>query len=142
MSWSLWWPIGLMVLSNIFYHICSKSMPEGLHPLTATAITYLFGALVAFGLYHLVNPKGSFFGEFKHLNWMPFVLGFAIVGLEAGAMYMYRAGWDVSVGQLVMSAILSIALIIVGILLYHETISVSKIAGIAFCLIGLFFINR
>ena len=57
-------------------------------------------------------------------------------------MYMYRAGWNVSVGQLVMSAILSIVLIFVGMIAFHEQITASKLIGIAFCLIGLFFINR
>ncbi|MCR4767401.1 MAG: EamA family transporter [Saccharofermentans sp.] len=142
MSWSLWWPIGLVVLSNVVYHICSKSIPNDFHPLAATALTYLVGAVFSFVLYQLINPKGSFFGEYKHLNWAPFVLGFAIVGLETGVMYMYRAGWDISVGQIVMSAILAIALIFVGLIVYHESINLSKIIGIAFCLVGLFFINR
>ena len=142
MSWSMWWPIGLLVLSNVFYHFCSKQIPAGFHPLAATSLTYLVGAVFAFLVYLLINPKGSFFGEFKQINWTPFVLGLAIVGLEAGAMYMYRAGWNVSVGQLVMSAILSIVLIFVGMIAFHEQITASKLIGIAFCLIGLFFINR
>lgn len=142
MNWSMWWPIGLLVLSNVFYHICSKQIPAGFHPLAATSLTYLVGAVFAFLVYLLINPKGSFFGEFKQINWTPFVLGLAIVGLEAGAMYMYRAGWNVSVGQLVMSAILSIVLIFVGMIAFHEQITASKLIGIAFCLIGLFFINR
>lgn len=31
---------------------------------------------------------------------------------------------------------------IVGALLYHETINISKIVGVGFCLVGLFFLNR
>ena len=142
MTLAMWWPIGLLVLSNVFYHVCSKSMPDGLHPLAATALTYIVGAVFAFVVYLIVVPKGDFFGEFKHLNWVPFVLSMAIVGLEVGAMYMYRAGWNVSTGQLVMSAIVAIVLIFVGMLAFHETITLSKVIGIAFCLIGLFFINR
>ncbi len=142
MNWSMWWPIVLLVLSNVFYHICSKQMPAGLHPLAATSLTYLVGAVFAFVLYLIINPKGSFFGEFRQVNWAPFVLAAAIVGLEAGAMYMYRVGWDISVGQLVMSSILAIVLIFVGLIAFHEQISASKLAGIAICLVGLYFINR
>ena len=142
MNWTLWWPIGLLVLSNVFYHICSKSLPPDFNPLAATSLTYLVGAAFAFLVYQLVEPNRSFFAEFRHLNWVPFVLGLAIVGLEAGAMYMYRAGWEISVGHLVMSAILAIALIFVGLLVFHETITVNKVIGIVLCLTGLFFINR
>ncbi len=142
MSWSMWWPIGLVVLSNVFYHICSKSVPADFHPLAAISLTYIVGAVFSFVVYMFINPKGSFFGEYRHLNWTPFVLGMAIVGLEAGVMYMYRAGWNVNTGQVVMSAILSVCLIFVGMIVFHESITTSKLVGIAFCLIGLFFINR
>ena len=27
------WPIGLVVLSNVIYHVCAKSTPETMHPL-------------------------------------------------------------------------------------------------------------
>ncbi len=138
----MWWPIGLLILSNVAYHICSKSLPEGFHPLAATSLTYLVGAVFAFFIYLLINRKGHFFGEFKHVNWVPFVLAAAIVGLEAGAMYMYRVGWEISVGQLVMSAILAIALLIIGVIFFKESFTVSKVIGIVLCLAGLFFINR
>ena len=142
MNWSMWWPIGLLVLSNVFYQICSKGMPEDFHPLAATALTYLIGAVFACVLYLIINPKGSLFGEFKHFNWQPVILGFAIVGLEVGAMYMYRAGWNVSTGALVHSTIASICLIILGMLAYHETISFTQLGGIVLCLVGLVLINK
>ena len=37
---------------------------------------------------------------------------------------------------------LAIALIIVGAVLYHETITANKIIGIVICLIGLYFIKK
>ncbi len=142
MNWAMWWPIGLLVLSNVVYHVCSKGMPADLHPLAAISVSYLAGAVFSFLVYRLVEPKGSFFAEFRHLNWVPFLLSVAIVGLETGAMCMYRAGWEISVGQLVMSTLVAIALIFVGLLGFREMITVHKLIGIALCLAGLFFINR
>ena len=142
MSWAMWWPIGLLVLSNVFYHVCSKSLPAGFHPLAATSLTYLVGAVFAFVVYLMINRRGNFFGEFRHVNWVPFVLAAAIVGLEAGAMYMYRAGWEISVGQLVMSAILAIALVVIGVVFFRESLTLNKVVGIILCLGGLVFINR
>ena len=75
------------------------------------------------------------------LNWAPFVLGVAIVGLEVGFIYAFRAGWQISVAQIVTSAILAVILIFVGYLLYHEAITWNKIVGIVICLAGLILIN-
>ncbi|MPN18528.1 hypothetical protein SDC9_165888 [bioreactor metagenome] len=79
--------------------------------------------------------------EYHNLNWSSFALGLAVVGLEAGSIYMYKAGWNVSSGQLVYSIILAMCLILVGVFAYHESISTTKIIGILVCLIGLYLIN-
>ena len=62
-------------------------------------------------------------------------------GLEAGWIYAYKAGWQVSTGFIVQSAFLAIALLFVGYFLYHESLPWNKLIGIAICLIGLVFIN-
>ena len=66
------------------------------------------------------------------------VLGFAVIGLEAGSMYMYKAGWNINAGHLVHSTILAVFLVFVGYLLYHENVSVQKMLGILLCLAGLY----
>jgi len=80
--------------------------------------------------------------EWKEINWTTFILGLAIVGLEAGSIYMYKVGWNINTGYIVKALILSIALIAVGYFLYQEQFSMTKAAGIAVCLIGIFLINK
>lgn len=138
----MWWPIGLIVFSNIFYNICAKQTPEGVNPLAALTITYAVSAIASGILYQVITPGANLLQEYKSLNWTSIILGLAIVGLEAGSMYMYKAGWDISVGHLVHSAILAVLLVFVGYLLYHEAITFTRIAGIGLCLAGLFLINR
>jgi drug/metabolite transporter (DMT)-like permease len=135
------WPIALVVLSNTFYQICAKSVPDGMNPLASLTVTYLVGAAVSCALYFLLNRNASLLREFRLLNWAPFVLGIAIVGLEVGFIYAFRAGWQVSMAQIVSSAILAVILIFVGYLLYHEAITWNKIVGIIVCLAGLVLIN-
>jgi drug/metabolite transporter (DMT)-like permease len=79
--------------------------------------------------------------ELMNLNWSSFVLGIAIVGLEAGFLFAYRAGWKVSIAQLVASSILAIALIFIGLFLFKENITLRHIIGIIVCLAGLAIIN-
>ena len=136
------WPIALVVLSNTFYQICSKSVPQDIHPLAALVVTYLVGAAAAAILYFALTKGGNILKEFSHLNWATIVLGIVIVGLEVGWIFAYRAGWQVSTAFIVQSAILAVCLIAVGFALYQEPVSASKIIGIVICLVGLYFINR
>lgn len=135
------WPIALVVFSNVVYQICAKSVPSGMDPLASLTVTYLVGALVSAVLYFILNHDGSLIKEYARINWAPFVFGLVIVGLEVGWIYAYKAGWQVSTGNIIQSCFLAIALIFVGFLLYHETLTWNKLAGIAICLVGIVIIN-
>jgi drug/metabolite transporter (DMT)-like permease len=136
------WPIALIVLSNVFYQVCSKSTPSEVNPFASLTITYGIGAIFSGILYWALSKGGNLLAEYRRVNWSAFVLGLVIVGLEAGSIYMYKAGWNISTGQLVHSSILAVILIFVGYSFYHETISATKIAGILICMAGLYLINR
>ena len=135
------WPIGLVVISNLVYQICAKSVPQGINPLASLTITYLVGAVASAILYFILNRGGNLFQEYGKLNWAPIVMGVVIVGLEAGWIYAYKAGWQVSVGFIVQSAFLAVALVFVGFLLYKEALTWNKLVGVGVCLAGLVVIN-
>lgn len=135
------WPIALVVLSNTLYQICAKSVPEGMNPLASLTVTYLVGAAVSCALYFILNRNANLLREIRLTNWAPIVLGIVIVGLEVGFIYAFRAGWQISMAQIVSSAVLAVILIFVGSLLYHEAITWNKIVGIIVCLAGLVLIN-
>ncbi len=135
------WPLGLVVLSNVFYQICAKSVPEKMDPFASLTITYLIGAIVSLIMYYTVNRGGNLMQELQKTNWAPFVLGLVIVGLEVGYIYAYKAGWPVSTAQIVQAAVLAVILIFVGYLLYKESITWTTIVGVLICLVGLGVIN-
>ena len=136
------WPIALIVLCNTIYQICSKSVPSSISPLASLTVTYLVSAATACVLYFALNKNASLIQEYRHLNWASFVLGLAVVGLETGFIYAYKAGWTVSTASLVQNAFLAVALVFVGAVLFHESITWNKVVGIAICLVGLAFINH
>ena len=135
------WPLLLVILSNTFYQICAKSVPEKISPFASLTITYLIGAGLSFVLYLVFSHGGNILLEYRKLNWAPFVMGLSVIGLEVGYIYTYKAGWPVSVAQIVQAAILAIILIFVGYFAYKESLTWNKIVGIAVCLAGLFLIN-
>ncbi len=139
---SYFWPIALVVVSNIVYQICAKSVPKEMDAMAALTVTYLVGAACSAMLYFVRNRHGSLLHEYEKMNAFPVLLGLSVVGLEFGFIYAYKAGWPVSTASIVQSAFLSIALIAVGALCYQEALTCNKAVGIAICLVGLYFINK
>ena len=139
---SMIWPIALVVFSNVIYQICAKGVPKNMDAMASMTITYLVGALCSAIMYFVMNRNGNLLQEYMKTNWSPIFLGVSVVGLEVGFIYAYKNGWPVSTASIVQSAFLAVALLFVGALLYRESISISKIIGVGFCLVGLFFLNR
>ena len=135
------WPIALVVFSNTLYQICAKSVPKEIDPFASLIVTYLVGAAASAVLYFALRSEGNLVKECGKLNWAPFVLGIVIVGLEAGWIYAYKAGWQVSTGFIVQSAFLAGVLLFVGYFLYRESLTWNKLVGVVLCLAGLVFIN-
>ena len=135
------WPIALVILSNVVYQICTKSVPKEMDPFASLTVTYIIGAIASAVLYFILGKNGNLVKEYSKLNWAPFVLGIVIVGLEVGWIYAYKAGWQVSTGFIVQSAVLAVMLFIVGYFLYREAFTWNKVLGVVICLIGLVFIN-
>ena len=135
------WPIALVIICNTVYQVCAKSVPVEINPLASLTVTYLVATIMSGLLYVWLGESVDFLGEYRKLNWAPFVLGAVIVGLEAGWIYAYKAGWPVSTGFIVQSSVLATALLLVGYWLYQEPLAWNKIVGVAICLIGLVVIN-
>lgn len=139
---SYYLPVALIVLSNIFYNVCAKSVPAQASPFFSLVVTYLVAACASLTLFFTVGANRSIAQVAQYVNWAPVVLGLSIVGLEAGYIFLYRAGWKVSAGSIVCNSILAIALLVVGVLLYREKISINQLIGMGLCAAGLVFINR
>lgn len=139
--WTSVWPLLLVVVSNTCYHIMAKSIPKNANPFLSLIVTYLVAAAVTFVIYLGTNGQHDILQEFKQLNWTSYLIGLAIIGLEAGNLFMYRAGWAISIGSLVTNISLAVILLLVGLLLYREHLSTYQIIGIVCCLGGLTIMN-
>lgn len=135
------WPIGLVVITNVLYQLCSKSVPRNMNPFASLTVTYTVGAMLSALIYFIFNKNAALADEYAKLNWAPFALGTVIVGLEAGFIFAYKAGWQLSAASLVQSSFVAVALIFVGRLLYKEPLTWNKLLGAAICLIGLILVN-
>ncbi len=134
------WPLALIVLSNCVYNITAKSTPAQANAFASLTATYLTAAALSFAAL-LAGRGGGVPAAFGQLNWTAPVLGLAAVGLEAGYLFLYRAGWQVNTGPLVANLCLAVALIFLGRLLFGEALTLRQLAGIAVCLAGLVLVS-
>lgn len=135
------WPVLLVIVANVFYNICTKSAPQNINPYAMLMVTYFVSAIVTGVLFLCSQSLSSVPEELKKLNWTALALGFSIIGLESGYIFLFRAGWKVSAGSVVCNISLAVVLLFVGYFLYNETISLKQMLGIAVCAAGLYLIT-
>ena len=141
---ALFLSLGLTVLSNIGYHFSQKGIASNANPLLSLAATYLIAlaatavALVAWPLARGEPLAETWSAEaWGRLNWASYSLGIAAVGLELGFLWAYRSGWKISVAALCSNALVTLALIPIGIMHFHEGLSLRRSVGIVLALAGL-----
>ena len=131
----------MVILANTFYNICMKSMPADVNPFGALMVTYLVAAIISGLIFIFMVGPGNVGVEITKLNWTSIILALAIVGLEVGYVFVYRAGWTVSTASVVANIGLACVLLFVGYFLYRENVSLQQILGIIVCMVGLILIN-
>jgi uncharacterized membrane protein len=134
--------IALAILANLVYHICQKRINPNVNPMISAAVTYSVALAVSLILIFIpfkdARPAGI---QFKELNWASYMLGFAIVGLEAGFLLAYRAGWNVAQCALFSNIAVTFLLLPIGIIVFKESVSITNMVGIGFAILGLFMMN-
>ncbi len=134
--------LALAIACTVGYHLVLKLTPAGVNPLLSLIVTYSLGT-VLFGALLIVTPGGfDWRQEIRQLNWTALALAFAVVGLDLGFMFLYRSGFEVSLGALVTQSAAALLLLAVGVLVFKEKLSAANAAGLVLCLVGLWLVNR
>ncbi len=139
---SLWWPVALIVLSDVIYQICAKKISSNASPLAALGMTYLVSALACALLYEIFSPGGNLWAALLAVPLPAAVVGISITGLEVGTIYMYRAGWPMNIGFMVYTAIIVVLLLFIGAASYGEPLTLLKCAGAFLACGGMYLIVR
>lgn len=135
-----YFPLILIIISNIFYHNATKRMPEDANVCLSLAATYAVSFVGVFFTYIITGNNLA--KDIHTINWTSLVLGISLIGVELGYVLMYRFGWKINTGSLLANVSVSLFLILIGGLFYKEIINVKQIVGIAFCLVGIFLVSR
>lgn len=140
--WDLMWPVLLVVGANTFYNVSAKSTPDDINAFISLSITYFIAMILSIIMFVISGSSLKLTTELAKANWTSVVLGISVVALEFGYISIYRAGWKIGVASLVANIMLACVLLLVGVLVYKEVISLRQIAGMIVCGIGLFLIGK
>ena len=133
-------PLILVIVCNVGYHLFSKNVPNNINPFFGLIITYsvaFFGSVLFYFL-----TRNNFFPESKaNINLFSVLLGLVVIGVEGGYMLMYQAGWEISKASLIANICLSVLLVIIGALFFKEALTFKKLIGILICILGIIVIK-
>ena len=135
-------PVILMIVGTTTYHIAQKSVPMQVNPVFSLVINYLTalaGTLLLIPLYP-VRTAGPW--SLKGINWASAAVGVSIVGVELAVLLAYRSGWRVSLLSVIGNSASALLLVGIGLLFFHEHLSVRSVTGIGLCLVGLALITQ
>ena len=79
--------------------------------------------------------------ELKKINWTAPALGICLVCMDVSVLLMFRMGWNLSVGSVLLYVLLAIALVIVGGVFYKEKVTLKRLIGISMCLVGVILVS-
>ncbi len=134
--------LALAIACTVGYHLVLKLTPAGANPLLSLMLTYALVTAV-FAAILLVSPGGfEWRQELRQVNWTALALAVVIIGLDIGFLFLYRSGFEVSLGALVTQSAAAALLLAIGVLVFREQLSLANAAGLVLCFIGLWLVNR
>ena len=134
--------LALAIAGSVGYHFALKVMPSGANPIVSLAVTYGLVTLGLVAVALVVPDPVPLRDSLRQLNWTVLALALAIVVLDFGFLLLYRAGFDVSLGQLVTQSAAALVLIVIGVAVFREKLTPANVAGIVLCVAGLWLVSR
>lgn len=132
----MYWILMLLPLAGTTaYHLISNKTPASVNPFLGVSVSYLVAMVTGLVLFALTK-KQPLLMELRQISRLNVLLGLAVIGIEAGFLLMYRNGWPVSKGSVVVNILAAAFLLLIGRLVYQESVSLLNGVGIALCMVG------
>ena len=123
-------------------HLLQRLVPAGANVGATLASAYVVAALACIAAFPLLTPGKSLAEGFVTVPWHSLALGVAIAACEIGVLLAYRAGWPVGTTGVSTSAAMTLILLPIGVLAFGEAMTLSRTAGIAMTVGGLYLLAR
>ena len=129
------------IMGAVGYQYFVKQVPASINPVVSVLGIYV--AVLAMGLFLLpfIPPEGGLIKHIRQLNWIQVGVAGSVLFLELGFLLMYRSGWNLSTGNLVTGVFVNIILVIIGLWLFGEKVTLINGIGIILSIIGVSLIS-
>jgi uncharacterized membrane protein len=135
-------PVILMIVGTTTYHIAQKSVPTQVNPVFSLTINYFTALVGTLLLIPLYPSRSAGPWSIRGINWASAAVGVSIVGVELAVLLAYRSGWRVSLLSVIGNSASALLLVAIGLLFFHEHLSLRNVTGIGLCLVGLALITQ
>jgi len=128
----------LIVFGLVIYQYSQKTTDQNANPFLVVTLAYLIGIAICLVGYFVIpsNNNAPVLPMLKTVAWSALGIGIGAAAIEIGFMLAYRAGWNVSLLPISVNVISAALLIVIGLIVFKESISLEKIAGIILCIAG------
>ena len=131
----------LAVGGGVLYHVSAKSVPKDLAPALVLVVAYAT-ALTVSAVSHLWLSSYGVGASPRLLHPGVIGLGVGAAMIELGYVLMYRAAWPVSVASQVVNGMVAALLVLVGLAVFGERLSLVRAAGLTLCLGGVWLLRH
>ncbi|MFN0123304.1 MAG: hypothetical protein ACKV2V_22605 [Blastocatellia bacterium] len=137
-------PLLLTIAGGLIYHLGSKGVPRDLNPFAGIIAAYLTGIMLcAIAWLSMAGHESLTWPTISApAVWAVLGIGLGAAMIELGFLLTYRAGWSLGETSILVNAGVAALLVPAGLLLFRESFSISKAAGLLCCLLGLFLLAR
>lgn len=136
------WPIAIVILGNVLYHLGQRAIPREANAVVATLAAYLVALIGTIATIPLLARDVPLASSWRVLNWSTVLVGIGIVGVELGFLLAYRAGWVLGNASLTANVCVAMVLLALGALVFKEPLSMTRLSGVGVCLVGLWLVTR
>ncbi len=133
--------MAVAITGQVLYHFMQKQIAPDAHPVLSLIAFYLGAAVLSlplFLLFPLTAPLAQATGELGGAVWGVAV---AIVLIELGFLLAYRAGGTLSSAFVLSAAVVTGALLVIGMMVFKEAVSLKQFAGLVLCLAGIWLLS-
>jgi drug/metabolite transporter (DMT)-like permease len=129
--------LAVAALGNVVYHLGQKTIPQGANP--------MFVLMVVYGLAFVLCAAASPFfggGHSQLLSWPVVVLAVGVVLIEIGFLLAYRTGSVLQWSGVAVNGAAALLLIPIALVVFRESFTAVRGAGIVLTLTGLVLLAR
>jgi len=129
------------ILGAVGYQYFVKRVPETINPVVSVLGIYVSVLVLVIMLLFFIPPEGGLIKQIKQLSWIQLAIAVSVLFLELGFLLMYRAGWNLNTGNLVTGVFVNIILVVIGLILLGEKMSLINSFGVILSIVGVALIS-